>query len=143
MKQITVQSPQQLEKAKEWFAVWLSKGLDGGKAVKVKLSHESRTEAQNRHMWPLLTCFAKQKEYGGILRDNAEWKVIMISAYKFDPQNMVIGINGEVVNLNYSTSELNRDQFSEFIELIYSQGTEWGIVWSDPALKAYEEWGIK
>ena len=67
----------------------------------------------------------------------------MISAYKFDPQNMVIGINGEVVNLNYSTSELNRDQFSEFIELIYSQGTEWGIVWSDPALKAYEEWGIK
>ena len=140
---ITVKASNEIQSACKWLNRLLYKGLEGGKPVVVTLSRESRTEAQNRHMWPLLTCFAEQKEYGGRMRTNEEWKIILISAYKFDPQGIVIGINGEVVNLNYSTSELTKPQFSEFIELIYAQGCEWNIAWSDPALKAYEEWGMK
>ena len=140
MKQITITSLADVTKAAQWVAHWLSKGLAGGKAVVITLKHENRTEAQNRHLWPLLACFAKQKEYGGKLRSNEEWKVILISAYKFDPTGIVIGLNGEVVNLNYSSSQLNKEQFSEFIESIYAQGCEWGIKWSDQALEIYEQW---
>lgn len=143
MKQITVKGLDQITQASDWLKHWLNKGLQGGKLVTIRLAHESRTEAQNRHLWPMLQCFAQQKEYGGKLRTNKEWKIILISAYKFDPAGIVIGINGEVVNLNYSSKELNRSQFSEFIELIYAQGSEWGIKWSDPALKIYDEWGMK
>ena len=140
MKQATIKSLADVPRATAWLAHWLSKGLEGGKAVVIKLSHETRSESQNRHLWPLLTCFANQIEYGGKLRSKEEWKVILISAYKFDPQGIVIGINGEVVNLNYSTSELNKAQFSEFIELIYAEGTERGVTWSNPALEIYDEW---
>lgn len=140
MKQVTVKSLADVSRAASWVAHWLSKGLEGGKAVVITLKHETRSEAQNRHLWPLLECFAKQIEYGGKLRTKKEWKIIMISAYKFDPQGIVIGINGEVVNLNYSTSELNKAQFSEFIESIYAYGCERGVTWSSPALEVYEEW---
>lgn len=140
MKTITVKGQTQIPQACEWLTRWLVKGLEGGKPVKIVLSHEKRSEAQNRHLWPILQCLADQKEYGGKLRTKEEWKVIMISAYKFDPQGIVIGINGEVVNLNYSSSELTKEQFSEFIELIYAQGSEWGVQWSDPAMKTYEQW---
>ena len=139
MKQVVIRGVTDIPRACSWLSHWLAKGLEGGKAVVIKLSHETRSEAQNRHLWPLLMCFSKQHEYGGKLRTKEEWKVILISAYKFDPQGIVIGLNGEVVNLNYSSSELNKAQFSEFIELIYAQGCEYEIVWSDPALKIYEE----
>ena len=140
MKQVVVRGATDIPRAVQWLTHWLAKGLQAGKPIIIKLSYESRSEAQNRHLWPMLTCFAKQREYGGKLRSKEEWKIILISAYKFDPQGIVIGINGEVVNLNYSSSELNKAQFSEFIELIYAQGCEYEIVWSDPAMKVYEAW---
>jgi hypothetical protein len=143
MKKQMIRGVTEIPSACSWVAQWLAKGLSGGKPVIIKLAHETRSEGQNRLLWPLLQCLASQHEYGGKLRNAEEWKIIMISAYKFDPSGIVIGINGEVVNLNYSTSELNKSQFSEFIELIYAQGSEWGIRWSDPAMKIYEEWGAQ
>jgi len=137
--QIRVEQQSQVLSATNWLASMLEKGLQSG-AIIVQLSRPKRSDEQNRHLWPLLTCFSKQIEYGGKLRSKEEWKVILISAYKFDPQGIVIGINGEVVNLNYSTSELNKAQFSEFIELIYAEGTERGVTWSNPALEVYDEW---
>ena len=131
MKKILISGPSEINNACGWVGHWLAKGLAGGKAVSIKLAHETRGETQNRLLWALLACFAEQHQYGGKLRAVEEWKII------------VIGINGEVVNLNYSTSELNKSQFSEFIELIYAQGSEWGIRWSDPAMKIYEEWGAQ
>ena len=143
MKKILISGSSEINNACGWVGHWLAKGLAGGKAVSIKLAHETRGETQNRLLWALLACFADQKQYGGKSRSAEEWKIILISAYKFDPSGIVIGINGEVVNLNYSTSELNKSQFSEFIELIYAQGSEWGIRWSDPAMKIYEEWGAQ
>ena len=61
MKQTTITSLADVTKATQWVAQWLAKGLASGKAVVITLKHENRTEAQNRHLWPLLTCFAKQK----------------------------------------------------------------------------------
>lgn len=143
MKKILVKDQSQINEACQWFRNWLSKGLEGGKPVLAKLSHESRTEAQNRLLWPLLDCYEKQTQYGGKQRAAEEWKIILISAYKFEPSQIVIGINGEVVNLSYSSKALNKEQFSEFIELIYAQGCEYSIQWTDPAMKIYEEWSIQ
>ena len=142
-KKILIKGQTEIPNACNWLSHWLAKGLEGGKPVTVKLSYETRTEAQNRHLWPLLRCFVDQKEYSGRKFDEKGWKLIMLSAYKSEPTGVIIGINGEVVNTNLSSSDLNKHEFSELIELIYAQGSEWGIQWSDPALKTYEEWGIK
>ena len=140
---ITVKVSGEINSACQWLNRMLYKGVEGGKPVIVTLSRESRTEAQNRHMWPLIRCFTEQKQYNGSMWPDKAWKMILLSAYLNDTSGIVIGINGEVINTNLDSSGLSKPAFSEFIEAIYAQGCGWGIVWSDPALKAYEEWGMK
>ena len=38
------------------------------------------------------------------------------------------------------TSDLGKQQMSEFIEYLYSVGADYNIVWSEPSLKAFEEY---
>ena len=143
MKQITVTDKNQIKKACEWAFYWLGKGLEGGKNVNIKLSHESRTDAQNRHLWPLCECIAKQCDYplgSGLMRDKEQWKILFVSAYRYDPSLIMPGINGELVNIGYSSSALPKPQFSELIEFIYAYGCERGIEWNKLALDIYEEW---
>ena len=144
MKQKVIQGATQIPQACSWLSHWLAKGLSGGKPVMIKLSHESRSEAQNRCLWAILKDFEDQADYppgSGIKRGKEQWKILFISAYKYDPVNVMPGMNGELVNIGYSTKALNKEQFSELIELIYAQGSEYGIKWSDPALKIYDEFG--
>ena len=122
----------------QWIRDNVKKGLQNG-PVLVTLGRESRTKEQNRKMWPLLTDLSRQHEWFNQLREPEEWKVLVMSAYKGET-NVVPGINGEVVNLGLSTSGLNKAEFSELIEFIYSLGSEWGIKWSDPALKVFESY---
>ena len=139
MKQVVIRGVTDIPKACNWLSHWLAKGLEGGKAVVIKLSHETRSEAQNRHLWPLLMCFTKQKEFGGLMHTKESWKLILLSAYINEPSGIILGIHGEVINTNLSSKVLSKAQFSELIESIYAKGCEWGIVWSDPAMKIYEE----
>jgi phage-related protein len=73
------------------------------------------------------------------MREPGEWKMIFMSAYRQET-NVVAGINGELINLSLSTSELTKQEFSELLEFIQAQGAEWGVQWSDPALKVFESY---
>ena len=139
-KQITVTDHKQINDAAMWVSRWLHKGLEGGRKVIVLLQHESRSQAQNRLMWPLLECLALQKDFAGKKFIKEDWKMIMMSAYKSDQSKMIFGINGEIVNLSLSSSMLSKTEFSEFIELIWAQGAEWSIDFSPKAKHVYENW---
>lgn len=139
MKQVVIRGVTDIPRACNWLSHWLAKGLEAGKPIIIKLSYETRTQAQNRLMWPLIRCFTEQKEYSGSMRPDKAWKMILLSAYLNDPSGIVIGIHGEVINTNLDSSGLSKQAFSEFIEAIYAQGCEWGIQWSEPAMKNYNE----
>lgn len=139
---IAVKGLTQIPSACNWLSNMLAKGLGSGKPVIVTLSREGRSEAQNRHLWPLCQCFAEQKEFNHRMFKKEDWKLILLSAFKNDPSGIMLGIHGEVINTNLSSSELKKAEFAEFLESIYAQGAEWGIRWSDPALQIYDEWGI-
>ena len=147
MKTITVTGATQIPHACGWLTRWLAKGLSGGKPVMIKLSHESRSEAQNRHMRALCNCFVKSKidwpKGSGIVWTDPEyWKIFFVSAINYDPAKITMGLNGELINFGYSSKALVKPIFSDLIELMYAEGCERGVQWDDPAMRVYDEWGI-
>jgi len=139
--QIRVEQQSQVLSATNWLASMLEKGLQSG-AIIVQLSRPKRSDEQNRHLWAILRDVAQCCTWptsGGRQLSQEQWKTLFMSAYREEVGSIVMGINGEPVNLNLSTSRLNKREFSELVEFIYATGTGWGVRWTDPAMKAYEE----
>ena len=139
--QIRVEQQSQVLSATNWLASMLEKGLQSG-AIIVQLSRHKRSDEQNRHLWAILRDVANSCTWptsGGRQLSQEQWKMLFMSAYREEVGSIVMGINGEPVNLNLGTSRLNKREFSELVEFIYATGTGWGVKWTDPAMLAYEE----
>jgi len=115
----------------------LFNGLRGG-PVRVTLGRELRTKDQNNKLWPMCEDVVKQVDWYGEKLDKEDWKNIFSAAWK--QQKVVPGINGGFVVLPVSTKKMEVPQFSELIEIIYAFGAEHSVAWSDPAMKAFEEY---
>ena len=94
-----------------------------------------RTAEQNKKLWPLLNEVAAQITLDGEKHDADEWKTIFMSGLNKHlklEMRVIRGIYGEPVNLGRSTSKLDKELFSELIELIMWYGAEHGVVFHDP-----------
>lgn len=93
-----------------------------------------RTVSQNSKLWPLLEEVAEQATLGGVKYDPEDWKLIFLSALNKSRKlqmKVILGIYGEPVNLGRSSSKLDKELFSELIELILTFGAENGVVFKD------------
>ena len=104
---------------------------------------ETRTSAQNRKLWPLLNDVSRQVEWSVdgrvMMLKPDDWKDIFSCSLR-KHQRCAEGIDGGSIWLGSRTSRMTKEEFSELIELIYAFGSERGVYWSDPALKAYEQY---
>ena len=101
----------------------------------VRIGEATRTEQQNAMLHPLLTDISKQKEWMGKKRTMLQWKVIMVSAHSIatgEPAEMVIGLEGEVVNLRESTAAMSKKRFSSLMEYVLAWGANNGVKFSEP-----------
>lgn len=95
-----------------------------------RISPETRSEAQNRLLHPLLEDISRQCEWMGKKRPMLQWKTIMVSAHAIatkEPSEMVIGIEGEVVNLRESTATMSKARFSSLCEYVLAWGAQQGV----------------
>jgi hypothetical protein len=93
-----------------------------------------RTTDQNRKMWPLLEEVAAQTTLNGVQYDAEDWKIIFLSGLNKSRKlemKVVKGIYGEPVNLGRSSSKLDKDLFSDLIELILAYGAEHGVIFKE------------
>lgn len=118
-----------------WQAV--QKGLGAGPVV-ITLGRRKRTLDQNRKLWPMLSDVSCQVNWYGEKLSPDDWKHVFSAG--LSRQRAVTGIDGGFVVLGQSTSKMTKAQFSDLIELIYSFGAEQGVQWSEPALRAYEQY---
>jgi hypothetical protein len=91
----------------------------------VSIGQPTRSSEQNAMLHPLLTDIANQKEWMGKKRTMLQWKVIMVSAHSIttgEPAEMVIGLEGEVVNLRESTAAMSKKRFSSLMEYVLAWG---------------------
>ncbi len=89
----------------------------------VEFRESKRTDAQNRHLWPLLTTLARKMEWpkgSGMKLSADDWKLLMMAGLNQEMRLVPnISMSG-YVNLGSSSSKLTKDEFSQLIELIYA-----------------------
>jgi len=108
--------------------------VDAPEGYVVSIGQPTRSMEQNAMLHPLLTDIANQKEWMGKKRTLLQWKVIMVSAHSIatgEPAEMVIGLEGEVVNLRESTAAMSKKRFSSLVDYVLAWGAMNGVKFSD------------
>ena len=100
----------------------------------VKIQPMTRSLEQNSKLHALLSDIAKQCEFNGKKRDIDTWKIIMVSAHKIatgGQAEMVIGLEGVVINLRESTAQMSVKRLASLIEYTTAWGVENGVKFND------------
>lgn len=89
----------------------------------VEVREETRSDAQNRLLWPLLQDVSNQVQWAGKRLPPADWKNLFMGA--LESAEYVPSLDGKaVMPLGLSTRILSKAKFSDLIELIYAFGAE-------------------
>jgi hypothetical protein len=113
---------------------WLDKAIANGEERDwwSLIICDTRTDKQNRKLWPMLADVAKQVEWFGQKLPKEDWKLIFLAALNREVRIVPNLENNGFVNLGASSSKLSKGQFADLIELIYKFGAERKVEWSDP-----------
>ena len=119
---------------------WLDRAIangDDGSWWSLIIS-DTRTDEQNRKLWPMLDDVSKQVDWFGQKLDKDDWKLVFLAALNREIRIVPNLENDGFVNLSTSSSRLSKAQFRDLIELIYKFGAERGVTWTDPTEKAFQ-----
>lgn len=97
-------------------------------------THDSRTADQNKLLWAMLTDVSDQIKWrvnGRLVdMDKDDWKDVLTAALR-KHQRVADGVDGGIVFLGMRTHRMNKQEFSDLIELIRAFGAERGVRWTD------------
>ena len=124
----------------DWAYKLICKGLAGGAVeIAIRRHEENRSLPQNGKQWAMYTDIAEQLRWHDNQLSKEDWKILLTNEWK--PQTIVPSISGNgFCVLNASTGKASKQDMIDLIEIVYSFGTQSGVKWSDPALKAYESY---
>jgi hypothetical protein len=87
----------------------------------VRIEPSSRTNAQNAFYWALLQSISEQVMPGGKSHSRDTWHIYFKTL--FLPGRMIELPNGELIEQEPSTTGMNKEQFSEYVERV----TAWAM----------------
>jgi hypothetical protein len=97
----------------------------------VRIGKETRSEEQNRKLWPMIEDLRRQVPGMGE-RTRDDIKLQFLNALGVE-MRFLPTLEGEgVFPVGLRSSTLTKAQFSGLIELLYKYGAENGVVWSNP-----------
>lgn len=106
------------------------------KDTRVEFKGPKRTIPQNDRMWAMLTDLSVQLGWHGHKLTPDDWKLVMLDALRREsnqPLRIVPNTDGTgFVNLSTSSSDLDKAEMTDLIELIFAFGASHGVVWSEP-----------
>lgn len=101
----------------------------------MQLGKETRREAQNRKLWPMLKDI--QTQVPGMATFNTDdIKLRFLNALGTEMRFLPTLENEGVFPVGLRSSTLTVAQFSALVELLYKYGAEHGVVWSEPKQEA-------
>ena len=107
---------------------FLANVLQGGKRWLLTIRLETRSQAQNRLMWPILTDFSKQLQWPVdgrmVTMTPDEWKDVLSAAFRGESVRLAMGLSGGVVLLGQRTSKFTKKEFGEWIEFLYATAAD-------------------
>ena len=107
---------------------------DDKKPLVIKIQPMTRNLEQNNKLHAMLSDISKQCEFNGKKRDLDTWKMIMVSAHRIatgDKAEMVIGLEGEIINLRESTAQMSVKRMASLIEYVTAWGVQNGVKFND------------
>lgn len=103
--------------------------------TRVEFKGPKRTLPQNDRMWAMLTELAAQLRWHGHKLTADDWKLVMLDALRREASQqlrIVPNIDGTgFVNLSTSSSDLDKQEMTDLIELIFAFGSKHGVVFAD------------
>jgi len=112
----------------------------------LELREETRTDKQNRLLWPLLKDLSDQVVWHGEKLSDTEWKdmiTVLVNQSNGTQQKSAPAIDGGGrVYFGVRTSKSSRKYMVEVIEAIFWFGTEQGVKFSDGS-KRRIEWAAR
>ena len=111
-----------------------ARGIPLGSRIEFK--ETKRTLPQNDLMWALLTEVSQQLQHGGRRYDAEQWKSIFLHAFGREITFLPSLDMKTFLPIELSSSDLGKDEMTNFIEFIIKEGTERGVVFRDKDIKA-------
>lgn len=108
--------------------------LGYGKVYVVEVKPLTRTIQQNKFLHSLFGDLERQAEWQGSKLTAEQWKMLMISGHTIatkEPCKMVIGVEGEVVNLRESSAQMSVARLNSLLEYVQCWAVENGVVISE------------
>lgn len=98
--------------------------------TRVSFQRSKRSLGQNALMWAMLTDVAEQVDWYGKKLSAEDWKDVFTSSLR--KARVVPGIDpGTFVVLGLHTSNMDREELGQLIDLIHAFGAERGVVFKD------------
>lgn len=97
----------------------------------VRIGAETRSEKQNRKMWPMLTDIRNQVEWLGEFTTE-DIKLMFLNRLGAELRFLPTLERQGMFPVGLKSSTLTKKQFSALIELLYQFGAEHGVKWSEP-----------
>lgn len=98
------------------------------------MRERKRSDEQNALLHAMLTEVSRKLEFNGEKLSVDEWKLVFVSAHAIatgKPAEMVIGLEGEVINLRESTAQMSVKRLSSLIEYIHAYCADKGMVFGE------------
>lgn len=99
--------------------------LTAGHRMVIELKTETRSLAQNRRLWAMLTDVSTQVDWYGRKLSQEQWKHVFSAALK--KQDVVPGLDGGFVVLGLSTSKMTKAEMGDLQTLMEAFGAERGV----------------
>lgn len=121
---LVIETIEERQKAKHW----IDKAPVG---TRVEFKASKRTLPQNDLLWALLTEVAQQLEHGGKKYEPAQWKAIFLHAFGREVSFLPSLDLKTFLPIELSSSDLSKDEMTDFIEFILKEGADRGVVFRD------------
>ncbi|MFK5247595.1 recombination protein NinB [Glaesserella parasuis] len=116
--------------------------IDEKKPLVVEVKPITRNLEQNAKFHAMCGDIAKQVQFNGEWLSLEAWKVLLISAHAEatkEGSRLVIGLEGELVNIRESTAEMGVKRMASLIEYTTAWGVSRGVHFNDK----WNFWGVK
>ncbi|KDN11464.1 Phage NinB DNA recombination [Snodgrassella communis] len=123
--------------------VWDVSGklLNAHDEIFIEVRSVIRSDEQNAKLHAMLGDIAKQKIFSGKKLTIEQWKMIFVSGHCIatgGQAEMAIGLEGEVINLRESTSQMGVKRMASLIEYITAWGAENDVKFTDGRRVCYQ-----
>ena len=131
MTRRVIRTADQIPSALQWAGEAARRGLEGGKAVVLAVTRQTRSDDQNRRMWALLGEIAEQVDWHGQKYDAETWKILLMRGWGREAR-LIPAIGGGVTMIDDRSSRLTVAEMAELQEYMAAFGVDHGVRFRAP-----------